>query len=236
MNKTIILFLVFSCSFPWLSFAQLDYKQIINKKDDILLKSNRNTSDLIDEVQLNNQELIDKFETKRAVLIIHKEDTKELEFWRKKADLITEKTTTIINRILEEMNTIAQLADNSQNNYIQRSKNSRTTQSLSPLLKINNLTNRTVPMKRIVGDDIYNPNPEGINIEKELSMFKNDVFDILTNYSYKEKNYFYTRQVTDEDFEQSLAHVNPSDKYYLQQINDIIYLGKVTYIIDEVGS
>ena len=233
MNKATIFFLIFSCLIPWISFSQLDYKQVLRKKDDILLKSNRSTSDMIDEFQLKNDDLIYKFEAKRARLIVHKEDCTELNYWREKADLITGKTTAIINRILEEMNTIAQLADKSEIDYIHRSKYSRLTQSLSPLLKIKNLTNRTVPVRRLLGNNIDNPNPVGLNIEKELSIFKNDIFEILANYFYNEENYFFMPQATGKSFEKSLIHVKPSDRYYLQNINEVLKMDSVTYLIDE---
>ncbi|PKR79542.1 hypothetical protein CW751_14420 [Brumimicrobium salinarum] len=230
MNKYILL--LFSFSFYFLANAQLSCEQILDKKNDILIKSNKSTSDFIDDVDADITQLVHDFEATRVRLMMKRGDLKELNFWKAKADSIRETTALIIDELLEEMNRIAQIADSSDRDYVYRNSYTKKANYLKPLLEIKNLNNRTIPFKRIFGENMYDPNPEGIHIENTLLSFKNDVFQILGNYSFNGDTSSFIPFESEEFFAQSMRNIHPIDTSALSKINSIITLDTKTYVKD----
>ena len=233
MFKYSFLLLSICCLVSFKTISQVTCEQILSKKDDILIKSNKNTSELIEELERENDWRLQRFDMLKIHLLTRRVDVKELEKWKNKADSVIEKSALIINDLLEELNAIAQLADNTNTDYVLRSGYERRAKTLLPLNSINNWDDRTIPTKRLIGNDINYPKPENIHIEERLREYRNEVLRVLANYSDNQMTYFYTPAKGNKQSNNDMASVNPIDKYHLNKIHEILSLNEVTYLIDE---
>lgn len=233
MSKYLFSLLIFS--FYTLANSQITTELISDKKDDILLKSNESISFFINHVDSDILKLANDFEAKEVRLMINGGNRVAYLFWKAKADSIREVTSLVIHDLLEEMNKIAQLADDTDKDYVWRDGYTRRAQELKPLFMIEHLNKRVIPLQRVFGEDGLNPKPEGIHIEERILSYKNDVLKILGNYSFDGDISTFPPFESEELFKQSIKNVHPVDTTSLTYINNIILLESKKYL-KELGS
>lgn len=233
MNKYTLILLGFCFSFVAASQVsneeELGIEYIVDKKDDILIKSNNTIAQLIEDVDRDINEYIFSFEAKKARLIMGKRDLSQLNFWKQKADSIVKVSALTIDVLLEEMNTIARLADNTDKDYVVRDSYTSKARSLKSINEIENLSNRTVPYQRIFGQDFLDPQPEGIDIENEILAYKNAVFRILGNFSFEGETSVFKPFESEKDFGKSMENVRLADTSVLKRINNYLTLDSEDY-------
>lgn len=233
MSKYLFSLLIFS--FYTLANSQITTELISDKKDDILLKSNESISFFINHVDSDILKLVNDFEAREVRLMINGGNRVAYLFWKAKADSIREVTSLVIHDLLEEMNKIAQLADDTDKDYVWRDSYTRRAQELKPLFMIEHLNKRVIPLQRVFGEDGLNPKPEGIHIEERILSYKNDVLKILGNYSFDGDISTFPPFESEELFKQSIKNVHPVDTTSLTYINNIILLESKKYL-KELGS
>ena len=212
--------------------AQISCEQIEKKKDDILLKSNKNTSTFIDELTHANDRTMQKFTMKRLHLTIIGKDLKHFDFWEKKAEQVRERTEQVTHILLEELNTILQLAENSEENYVNRPGHERRASSLQPIDHLKNGDDRTIPTKQLIGGNVNHPQPVQTNLEEELRKYRNDVLAIAATYKENDQSYLYDPSKTFTENEL----IAPIDEFSLRKIHDFLPLEEVTYRVNEEGT
>ena len=93
-----------------------------------MLKSNESISFFINHVDSDILKLVNDFEAREVRLMINGGNRVAYLFWKAKADSIREVTSLVIHDLLEEMNKIAQLADDTDKDYVWRDSYTRRAQ------------------------------------------------------------------------------------------------------------
>ena len=229
MKKTLTLILIF---FSTISISQLDNETIISKKD-YVLKQMFDVLESTTAIISNDSHLTHgRLGGKQATYYIYKKNTDYVNFWINNAEEISKKTKHLIHNILEEMDTIAKIADSSEQDYIQRRGYDKMASTFYPLARITNFDNRKVPNDRLIGEDVEHPNPKGLDIENAIREYKIEVLHLLADYTYNNNNYQLKESVVNGEIQLDLNNVNPSDTSRITSVLKILPLESRRYTKD----
>lgn len=229
MNKITTLTLVL---FSFLSFGQIDCEQKLSKKDYVLVQLfdvlERTTAVISSDAQQSYGDL----RGKKAAYEIYKNNTNYIDFWLENAEEISGKSKILTHQILEEMDTIAKLADSSKLEYIPRKGYDKMASTLYPISRIKNYDDRTVTNTRLIGENVRFPKPKGLDIEKVIREYKMAVLHLMADYSYNNKEYHINLSVENGEIQPNFSAVNPSDTSTIRAIINTLNLRSKTYTID----
>jgi hypothetical protein len=214
------------------SFSQLENEDIISKKDYILIQLfdvlESTTAIISNDSHLSYGDL----RGKQIGYELYRKNTDYIDFWVKNAEEISEKTKNLIHDILEEMDTIAKLADSSKQEYIPRKGYDKMASTFYSLARIKNYNDRNVPNDRLIGDDVQHPNPKGLDIEKAIREYKIQVLHLMADYTYNNKSYQLNESVVNGEIQLDFSNVNPDDTISLRAVINTVPLQNKRYTKD----
>jgi len=229
MKKTLTLLLIF---FSTISIGQLENEAILLKKDYMLMQ----LFDVLEsttEIVRNDSHLTHgSLASKEATYVIYKKNSDYIDFWANNAEEISEKSKVLIHDILEEIDTIAKLADSSKQDYIPRKGYDKMASTFYPISRIKNYNDRTVTNDRLIGEDVEHPNPKGLDIEKAIREYKIEILHLMAEYTYNNKNYQIKESVVNGEIQLDFSNVNPDDTSSLRAVLNTLSLQNKRYTKD----
>ncbi|RFC53433.1 type IX secretion system motor protein PorM/GldM [Brumimicrobium aurantiacum] len=170
-------------------------------------------------------EIIDKsigdvygtFESKRAALALEKGDTKIIDLWQGKADSLNAETKKVVHFILSESNDMISKVEGKD--WVNKDKidEDGNITELMPLNQIQAMDNYDVPTELFIGGNPKQPKERGLAIVKRMNEYRNNVAELMANYTVGKKTYTFTAPEDVSGLKDALLTANPEDTARIAQ-------------------
>jgi len=139
------------------------------------------SSIIIDNGNVNNYEAFEKKYTTAKSL---KQDTKNVLYWQKKAEEVSDSTKSIIHYLLSECSDMLEAAEkvawyDKETDVDAKGRIFK----LKPLGEVQNMDNYDIPTNFFIGPDPQKPSDRGMNFPKKVIAYRNAVAEIMATYT-----------------------------------------------------
>ena len=179
-------------------------------------------------IETKNGGIYEGFQQKILALKSTGGDTKEIKKWQSTALKVKQQADESVDFLINSANDMIKKAEGGKD-WIDHSSDIKSTDksyvtALLPLSTIQNYDNYDIPTNMFVGGNIHQPKPKGLLIRESLIKFRNQICNLIGNYSVGSKKYEFKSPNSIDALSQSFqqSKVNPEDTAKIRHIYNIL--------------
>lgn len=153
---------------------------------------------------------------KKAALVAQKSDTKMVDLWMAKADLLKARTNSTIHFILSESNEMIKEAEGGKD-WVAQKDDKGNIRELKSLLDISAMDNYDIPTNRFIGGNPMKPIKKGTDLLDSIHAYRDYVAQLMANYDQGDKKWSFAPPSDIKELDAALLKANPADTAKIKQ-------------------
>lgn len=153
---------------------------------------------------------------KKAALVAQKSDTKMVDLWMAKADLLKARTNSTIHFILSESNEMIKEAEGGKD-WVAQKDDKGNIRELKSLLDISAMDNYDIPTNRFIGGNPMKPIKKGTDLLDSIHAYRDYVAQLMANYDQGDKKWSFAPPLDINELDAALLKANPADTAKIKQ-------------------
>ncbi|MBL7897899.1 MAG: hypothetical protein JNJ99_05140 [Crocinitomicaceae bacterium] len=172
-----------------------------------------------------------RFDQKGATLRAENRDLTNYNFWNTNALALKKSSAEIVGFLLSECNEMIKEAEGSD--WIEQVDEDGNIIKLKSLQGIQNMDNYDIPTNMFVGGNPENPNERGQEIVKKIHTYRNQITELLANYTDGNKRWTFSAPENLAELSSAMATANPKDTTTLSRLYKSLTLPERLYSLGE---
>jgi hypothetical protein len=172
-----------------------------------------------------------RFDQKGATLRAENRDMTAYNFWSTNSILLKKSSAEIVGFLLSECNEMIKVAEGKD--WVEQVDEDGNIIKLKSLQGIQNMDDYDIPTNMFVGGNPENPNERGQKIVQEIHAYRNEITELLANYSDGTKKWTFNSPENPAELSTALKTANPSDTTIVGRLYRSLTLPERLYSIGE---
>jgi len=202
-------------------------KQIIAAFITINDKIDRSSASIDEQLQSTYA----RFDQKGATLRAENRDMTAYNFWSTNSILLKKSSAEIVGFLLSECNEMIKVAEGKD--WVEQVDEDGNIIKLKSLQGIQNMDDYDIPTNMFVGGNPENPNERGQKIVQKIHSYRNEITELLANYSDGTKKWTFNSPENPAALSTALKTANPSDTTIVGRLYRSLTLPERLYSIGE---
>lgn len=172
-----------------------------------------------------------RFDQKGATLRAENRDMTAYNFWSTNSILLKKSSAEIVGFLLSECNEMIKVAEGKD--WVEQVDEDGNIIKLKSLQGIQNMDDYDIPTNMFVGGNPENPNERGQKIVQKIHSYRNEITELLANYSDGTKKWTFNSPENPAALSTALKTANPSDTTIVGRLYRSLTLPERLYSIGE---